>query len=177
MIDRVVRLLALRVRRWGQDRHVDDAERVVRAARRIIRKKKYCALATLGDDGVDARVLQPFPIEDDLVVWMGTSPASRKVQQLRRDPRATLVYEDDRGGRCATLVGHVEIFDDEASRHRWFRPSFFAFFPEGPDGDYVLLRFVPMRIEVWDLGSRLVPPPFGLRGATVVRTGGVWRLL
>lgn len=55
--------------------------------------------------------------------------------------------------------------------------SWFAFFPDGPAGDdFVLLRFEPDRIEVWDASRRITPEPFGLCSASLVRVGGEWRL-
>ena len=36
------------------------------------------ALTTLGDDGVEVRVLQPFPVAEDLVVGPGTGQLRRR---------------------------------------------------------------------------------------------------
>jgi general stress protein 26 len=33
-----------------------------------------------------------FPPEEDMTVWIATSTLTRKVQQIRRDPRVTLYY-------------------------------------------------------------------------------------
>jgi general stress protein 26 len=140
-------------------------------------RKKYCLLATHGDGAIDARVLQPFPPDDDFTVWLGTSPASRKARQVSRDPGATLVYQDDARSACVVLVGAVTLVDDLAERRRRFVPLWRAFWPDGPEGpDFVLLRFVPSRIEVWDARRRITPIPFGLRSACAVRgEDGAWR--
>lgn len=173
---RLVRRLALRLRRWARGRARTGVGPVLGAARATMRRVRYCVLATAGDDGVDARALQPFPPAEDLTVWMGTSPRSRKVAQLRRDPRATLVYEDDGRGACVVLAGRAEIVDALEERSRRFMALHWAFFPDGPAGDdYVLLRFVPERVEVWDSGRRITPEPFGLRAARLVRQDGAWR--
>jgi general stress protein 26 len=138
-------------------------------------RKKYCLLATASSGDIDARVLQPFPPGPDLEVWLGTSPRTRKVAQLRADPRATLVYQDDSKSACVVLVGRVELVEDLAERRRRFMPTWWAFYPGGPEGeDYVLLRFTPQRIEVWDASRRITPEPFGLRSARLVHRDGVW---
>lgn len=175
--ERSERAIALWLRRWGQRRHRESAGRVVRVATELVRRKKYCLLATRADDGVHARVLQPVGLDADLTVWLGTSPASHKVQELRRDSRATLVYEDDRDQSAATLMGTILLVDDPVELQRRFPTAFYAFFPEGPLVDYVLLRFVPSRIEVWNARRRLTPEPFGLRASTIERDEtGAWRL-
>lgn len=142
-----------------------------------MKRKTFCVLATQGEHGVAARVLQPFAPEDDLVVWLGTSRGSRKVAELRRDPRATLIYEDDGKGACVVLAGSVTVVEALADRVTRFHPTWFAFWPEGPrSGDYVLLRFEPSRIEVWDAARRITPPPFGLASMHLVKRGEEWVL-
>jgi general stress protein 26 len=138
-------------------------------------RKKYCLLASAGAEGIDARVLQPFPPGPDLEVWLGTSRRTRKVNQLRADPRATLVYQDDGKSACVVLVGRAEVVEDLAERRRRFRPMWWAFYPDGPEGeDYLLLRFAPERIEVWDASRGITPEPFGQRSAALVRRDGAW---
>jgi general stress protein 26 len=173
--DRLIRPLALRFRRRAQSRSRGGVERVLRAARATMARKKYCLLATAGEDGIDARVLQPFAPGPDLEVWLGTGRRSRKVAQLRADPRATLVYQDDDKAACVVLVGRAQVLEDLAERRRRFKPLWWAFWPEGPEGDdYVLLRFAPERIEVWDASRGITPEPFGLRSAKLVRRGDTW---
>jgi len=174
--DRLVEQLALRYRRWATRRLRVTPGAVLSAARGIMRRRRYCLLATPGEGGVDARVLQPFPPDRDLTVWLGTSRSSRKVAQLRRDPSATLAYQDDPGHACAVLVGRATVVEALAERQGRFMPFWRAFWPEGPGSDdFVLLRFEPVRIEVWDARRRVTPPPFGLRSACVTRAAdGTW---
>lgn len=174
--DRLLRRLALRYRAWARRRSRSGVEAVLRAARATMRRKRYCLLVTAGEDGPGARVLQPFPPGPDLTVWMGTSPHTRKAAALRADPRATLVYQDDGKAACVVLSGRVELVEEIAERRRRFMPTWWAFWPEGPEGaDFVLLRFAPERLEVWDASRRITPEPFGLRSARLVLRDGTWR--
>ncbi|MEW5854034.1 MAG: pyridoxamine 5'-phosphate oxidase family protein [Myxococcota bacterium] len=175
--DRLLRRLALLWRRFGQARDLSTHPRaVLAAARSTMQRKPYCLLVTTSPEGAHARVLQPFPPDEELRVWLGTSPRSRKVAELRADPRATLVYEDDRRGACVALSGDVEVVEDVGARRAHFMRSWWAFFPEGPEGDdFVLLRFEPRRLEVWDASRRITPEPFGLASAKLRHEGGEWR--
>ena len=175
--DRLTEGFALRYRRWAMARARDGVGAVLRAARSTMLRKRYCLLATMADGTVHARVLQPFPPDRDFTVWLGTTRGSRKVEQLRRNPVATLAYEDDARGACAVLVGRAEIVEDVSERRGRFKPFWRAFWPEGPEGpDFVLIRFRPDRIEVWDARSGVTPAPFGQRSAIVARgSDGAWR--
>jgi general stress protein 26 len=172
---RLLEALALRYRRRAIRRTRTDVAAVLDAARATMRRR-YCVLATVGDGVIDARALQPFAPEPDFTVWLGTTRASRKVAQLARDPTATLAYQDDARGACVVLVGRAEIVDDPAERRRRFRPLWRAFWPDGPEGaDYVLLRFSPASIEVWDARRHVTPAPYGQRSARVSRgADGAW---
>lgn len=140
-----------------------------------MRRRKFCLVTTVGHDGVSARVLQPFPPDPDLSVWFGSSASSRKVAELGADPRATVVYQDDSKAACVVLVGRIDVVDSLTVRERRFMPTWYAFWPEGPNSaDFVALHFVPHRLEVWDAARGITPEPFGLRSACFTRRDGAW---
>ena len=140
-----------------------------------MRRRKFCLVTTVGHDGVSARVLQPFPPDPDLSVWFGTSASSRKVAELRTDARATVVYQDDRTAACVVLVGRMHVVESIAVRQHRFMPTWYAFWPKGPtSADFVVLHFVPDRLEVWDASRGITPEPFGLRSACLTQRDGVW---
>ena len=63
------------------------------AALDIINTARYCTLATIAADGQpQARIVDPFAPEPDLTIWIATNAESRKVDEIRRDPRVTLLY-------------------------------------------------------------------------------------
>lgn len=154
------------------------AETVLTGARRIAQAAALGWLMTTGPDGhVAARVMQPFPVADDLVLWYGTSPDSRKVADLSRLPYATAGFSSADGAGYTSLSGAVTIVDDPATRRRLWRPEWTAYFPQGPDAGYTILRLDPDRIEVLDFAHDIAPPPFGAVAAAVTRcAGGQWTL-
>ena len=129
--------LAARLGRWyrgyARARAREDLPHVLGAARATIRRTRYCLLATRASDGAtSARVVQPHPPEgSELAVWLGTSPGTRKVRELRGDPHATLVYQDNRRSASVVLQGRVEVVEDLSLRRKYFMPSWIAFFPGG----------------------------------------------
>src|SRR4051794_20958870 len=56
-----------------------------------------------------------FLVDGDVALW--TDPASQKVQNLRRDPRATVLVEDGTTAadyRAVQIRGRVEIVESES---------------------------------------------------------------
>lgn len=171
----VARQLSLWYRAWAQRRYRSGLAATLSAARATMRRKKYCLLSNAGAEGVSARVLQPFPPGPEFDVWFGTSASSRKVAELRADARATIAYQDDGKAAGVVLVGRIDVVESIELRQRRFMPAWYAFWPDGPtSADYVLLHFVPQRLEVWDATRGITPEPFGLRSACLVLRNGEW---
>jgi len=75
-----------------------DRATILKAAREVMVKARYCDLVTIGPGGQpQARPVDPFPPEDGLTVWIATNPATRKVGEIRADARVTLMYLDPAG--------------------------------------------------------------------------------
>ncbi len=171
----ITKYLAARFRALGRRRHRDEPQAVLAAASATIRRKRFCLFISQGGTDLSARVLQPWPPGPALDVWFGTSASSRKVTELRDDSRATIAYQDDGMAACVVLAGRVSVIDAADERVRRFMPSWYAFWPDGPASpDFVLLHFVPHRIEVWDGRRGITPEPFGLRSACLVRRDAEW---
>ncbi len=138
----------------------------------------YGFLATTGDGGVPhARLVQHVAVEADLTLWFGTSPASGKVRELRRSPRATYAVENRPSFAAASLTGNVTIVDDPAARRSHWADGFDAFFPAGPTGeDYVALKLVPEEVELIDFAHGVHPTPYGLASQRLTRDQGHWQV-
>lgn len=138
---------------------------------------EYCFLVTSGAAGADVRLMQPFTPDEHLTVRFGTSPRSRKAREIQADDRVVLAYADATEIAYVVLKGRAALESDPAQRRSYWREEWRAFYPEGPEGDdYVLIRFVPDRIELMNLTREVAPPPYGLRPAVVARAGETWRL-
>ncbi|MGE3540453.1 MAG: pyridoxamine 5'-phosphate oxidase family protein [Candidatus Tectimicrobiota bacterium] len=151
---------------------------VLAVIRETLAQVEFCFLITLGVSGqANARLMQPFAPEADLSLWLGTSPASRKVLDIRREPRVTLAFHQAPVPAYVTCQGTAEIVADLATRQRYWREDWRAFFPDGPSGEgYGLLRVVPQRFEVLHFPQQITPAPFGLCPAVLLRAGEQWEL-
>lgn len=94
-------------------------------------------------------------VEDNMSVWIATSAASRKVQQIKKNPKVSLAFvQQPQGEKAATIIGEAEIVEDMEQKKRvWglaaYDPS--QFWPDGPESeDYCVLKINIKKIEWWE---------------------------
>ncbi|HLN56530.1 MAG TPA: pyridoxamine 5'-phosphate oxidase family protein [Bacteroidales bacterium] len=118
------------------------------AAREIISQTNYCGLVTVDETGQpQIRTMNPFPLKDEFVIWFATSRSSRKVQELKNNPRVCVYYADHVAAKgYVNITGNAEVIDDKELLVKMKRDYW-----EGiPDWQniFVLIRIVPKTLEV-----------------------------
>ena len=109
---------------------------------------RFCTLITIGDLGQpQARIVDPLEPDSRFAVYIATNPLSRKVGEIGRDPRVTLLYFDAARSAYVTLIGAASevpgALKKEHGKKEWE-----AFFPAGKPETWTLYRIVPSRVEV-----------------------------
>jgi general stress protein 26 len=123
-------------------------DRLLSAARTIIAGARYAALVTVDATGApQARTVDPLAPDSAMVVWIGTNPRSRKVAEIRREPRVALHWLDPNVGGYVTLRGTARLVDDPEEKARRWRPGWEAFYPDRRR-DLLLIQVHPSRLEV-----------------------------
>jgi general stress protein 26 len=134
----------------AQDRQPSGAERdsLIAAAKEIMAQQKYCALATIDSSGhPDVRMMNPFPPEEDMTVWMATNSRSHKVQEIRNNAKVCLYYGDhSKAIGYVTVTGTAVLVDDMQEKLKRKREYWSQAFPDWKF--LVLIKVVPERLEV-----------------------------
>ena len=140
------------------------------AARRILAAGPWGFLTT-EDPPVRTRVVQHLEVTDDLTITFSTGPHTRKAESIRRKPAVIYAALDPVTGGAVSVHGQATLDDDPTERQRLWIDDLAPFFPAGPTGDgFVLVRIVPLRIEVWSVVDDMSPPPFGLSSLATGRS-------
>lgn len=129
---------------------IDNKEqnKIIIAAQEIMMAAQTCALISLDNDGnARVRTMDPFPPEEDLVVWFGTNVHSRKVEQIRKNNKVTLYYLDKDATGYVTIHGTAELIDDSLSKKKYWKGTWKNFYPNYPKG-YALIKVTPLWMEV-----------------------------
>jgi general stress protein 26 len=123
-------------------------DELLAVARRVMTDARYATLATVDESGrPQSRIMDPFPPDSQMVVWLGTNAHTRKVAQIRSEPRVALTYFDPATYGYVTLVGRATLVDDPAETAMRFKPEWEALYRDR-DRDYLLIRVVPERLEL-----------------------------
>lgn len=146
-----------------------DRAAMIAAARDVMQKARYATLVTLGPDGhPQARVVDPLAPDSALTIWIGTNPLTRKVAEVRRDPRVTLVYFDTKGNEYVSIIGRAEPVVGAAEKSRHWKAEWGPFYKNGARGsDFMLLRVRPIRLEIVSPSHKLVNDSVSWRPVSV----------
>lgn len=140
----------------SQERQPLGRERIITVAREIMAAARYCALITRDASGrAHARTLDPFPPDEQMIVWLGTNPRSRKVAEIRRDHRVTLYYFDRDGQSYVTIYGTARLVNNPAEKAKRWKDEWQAFYSDRAK-DYLLIEVTPEQLEVVSVSKGIV---------------------
>jgi general stress protein 26 len=121
---------------------------VILAAREIIGAQQYCALVTIDSSGnANIRTMNPFPPDENMIVWIATSSRSRKVKEIMKNPNVVLYYANHATATGSVAIRGKAVLVDEMSeklkrKRDYWKDAF-------PDWKYLMLiKVIPERIEV-----------------------------
>jgi general stress protein 26 len=155
-----------------------SAHNLLRLARETVNAVPTCLAITIDGNGdANARAINTSKLTDEWTVRFITDRRTRKVGEIARTGRMTLVYYHQAGNAYVTLVGRAGIIDDVAVKQSIWQPGSFKWHPGGPtDPNVVLVEFVAERIETWNTPGQIVPDPTkGLWAAVLTRDANGWR--
>ena len=157
--------------RYQDDPKVAD---ILASARDIMESAGYCFLITQDEAGNStARIMDPFPPEQDMKVWMGTNKNTRKVQHIRNRAACTLAYYNQKGMSYVTLMGTARLVSDPARKTKWWKEEWSSFYPGKSESEvYLLIEFMPAQIEVMDIPHKVLVSIF--RPEILSREDSAW---
>jgi general stress protein 26 len=144
--------------------------------RTIMKEADYCFFMSHGESGeINARLMHPFEPDADLNLWLGASPASRKVREILNQNKVTLTFLNPRSTAYVTIVGTAGIDSTPELKRKYWRSYWSDMYPGGPDADqYVLIKVSPERIEFMNFANAALPQPYGLKPNGLKRQGSEW---
>ena len=154
-------LLLISFNSFSQEQaHKDfSKEELTTAARDIIEGAGTCALITLDASGLPSvRVMDPFLPESDFTIWFGTNPKSRKVNQIKNNPKVTLYYLEKNSSGYVVIHGTAKLVNDQSEKDKWWKPEWDAFYPNNTNA-YQLIKVSPQRMEVISYAHNIIGDP------------------
>ena len=134
---------------------------VIAAATDIIQKARYCTFITIDAEGQpQARIVDPIAPDANFTIWFATNPRTRKVDQVRRNPKVTLSCFDAGTSSYVTVLGRGDLVTEVAEKQRHWKPDWAAIYPDGAkSNDVMLIRITPARLEIVSESRGMIGDP------------------
>ncbi len=119
------------------------------AAIDIMKAARQCTLVTIGGGGhPQARIVEPL-IGADGSIWIATNSLTRKVQEIKKDPRVTLMFFNQSASEYVAVLGRATLVTDAARKAAHWRAEWKPFYKDEYRGaDFMLFEVRPSRLEV-----------------------------
>lgn len=126
----------------------DDITRVAE----MMRDLDFCMFTTRGADGtLHARPMSNNgEVEFDGDVWFFSAAETRKITEIRAEPRVLLSYADTEQFSFIAMTGDAEIVHDVAKKQELWMDELERWFTNGPESeDVVLIKVRPTLVQYW----------------------------
>jgi general stress protein 26 len=101
-----------------------EVDALLRIAREIVGKVAFAVSITNGADGAPgARIVQTSSLSETWTLQFMTNRRSRKVAEIERSGRMTMLYQLDQDGAYVTLVGNARINDSVETKRAIWSPA------------------------------------------------------
>jgi general stress protein 26 len=138
------------------------------AAREIIKGTTYCGLVTIDSTGQpQVRTMNPFPVNDEFITWFATSRNSRKVREIKNNPKVCVYYANHLSAKgYVNITGTAEVIDDKELLIKMKR-DYWENIPNWQN-IFVLIKVVPKTMEVINYKHGLNNDPNTFRAPSIV---------
>lgn len=145
-----------------------NRDTLILAAQEIIKETTYCGLATVDSTGQpQIRTMNPFPVKDDLVIWFATSRTSRKVREIKDNPKVCVYFANHLTAKgYVNITGAATVIDDRELLVKMKR-EYWNGIP-GWQEKFVLIKIIPETIEVVNYKHGVNNDPETFRAPTYI---------
>jgi general stress protein 26 len=130
---------------------ITDKKRILAIMKKT---KNHTYLATADNGQPIIRSMTPI-IEADMTIWLATFNSSRKVKQIKKNPRVCLAFiSQPNGDKTAIVMGKAKIVNDLKDKKRVWKIASYdmsQYFKKGPaSAEFCLLKIIISKIEWWN---------------------------
>jgi general stress protein 26 len=137
-----------------------ERDQIIGAAKKLVRANRSFVLATVDEKGAPhVRWMGAAYMEEPFTLYLATAAASRKMGQIKSNPRSQLMFQNEDFSQVATLTGDSSVVVDGELKHRVWdaMPEAHAYFSGPDDPVFGVIKFECRRVEVTGLVEGMVP--------------------
>jgi len=140
---------------------------ILLAAHEIINETPYCGLVTIDSTGQpQIRTMNPFTVKDDFIIWFATSRTSRKVTEIKNNPKVCVYFANHLTAKgYVNINGSASVVDDRELLIKMKR-DYWNGIPGWQD-IFVLIKIIPKSIEIINYKHGLNNDPNTFKAPTI----------
>jgi general stress protein 26 len=144
-----------------------NRDSIISAAHEIIKETTYCALVTIDSTGQpQIRTMNPFPLNAELITWFATSRTSRKVREIKSNPKVCVYYANHISAKgYVAITGIAEVIDNKELLMKMKR-DYWEGIPNWQN-TFVLIKVVPKTLDVINYKRGLNNDPNTFRAPSI----------
>src|SRR4030042_1316215 len=125
-----------------------NRDTIIVAAHEIINETTYCGLVTIDSLGQpQIRTMNPFPVKDDFVIWFASSRTSRKVREIKNNPKVCVYFANHLTAKgYVNINGSASVIDNRELLIQMKRDYWSGI--QGWQDKFVLIKIIPQSIEI-----------------------------
>jgi len=125
-----------------------NRDTIILAAHEIINETTYCGLVTIDSLGQpQIRTMNPFPVKDDFIIWFATSRTSRKVREIKNNPKVCVYFANHLTAKgYVNINGSASVIDNRELLFQMKRDYWNGI--QGWQDKFVLIKIIPKSIEI-----------------------------
>ena len=124
-----------------------EKEQALKRGLELVNRSGFAMLGTNGVEGYP-NIKAMIKVENVGLkeVWFSTNTSSKRVAQLKENPKTCVYFADLEKYEGLMLTGTVDVLQDEESRKRLWTDGCEKYYPLGVnDPDYSVLRFTALK--------------------------------
>ena len=144
-----------------------NRDTIILAAHEIINETTYCGLVTIDSLGQpQIRTMNPFPVKDDFVIWFATSRTSRKVREIKNNPKVCVYFANHLTAKgYVNINGSALVIDNRELLIQMKRDYWNGI--QGWQDKFVLIKIIPKSLEIINYKHELNNDPNTFKAPTI----------
>ena len=144
-----------------------NRDTIILATHEIINETTYCGLVTIDSLGQpQIRTMNPFPVKDDLIIWFATSRTSRKIREIKNNPKVCVYFANHLTAKgYVNINGSASVIDNRELLIQMKRDYWSGI--QGWQDKFVLIKIIPKSIEIINYKHGLNNDPDTFKAPTI----------
>jgi len=99
--------------------------------------------------------MDPFVTNNGFIVYLVTNPKSRKVQEIKNNPRVSLTFQNKSQESYVTIKGRAFLIQDLDSKEKFWKKKWTPYYKD-IDKNALLIKVIPLSMEVVNSSKGIV---------------------